>query len=161
MMFRWLSAVFAAVLMVSACTTSGAPGGSPAGRYPDAAGSTATVAPAVTPPTQTQTGWGLIWDRLPSSFPKYPGAEPTQTGAGPASAVLNVPADARTAATWYANSLQASGFSTVGTNGPLEDGSYVIDSTGAAAGCRAQTKLVPLGASTTATIYLAAACPFR
>lgn len=152
-------ALVAVVLMVAACTTSGAPGVSPGG-ISSTGGSSAAGTPAATPPTQTQTAWGLIWDALPSSFPHYPGSEPTQTGAGPASAVLNIPADARTASAWYTNALKAAGFATVGANGPLEDGGYVIDSTGAAAGCRAQTKLVPLGGTTAATIYLAATCPF-
>lgn len=160
-MIRARRSVVLVVLVVAACTASGAPVTSPGGRYPGGGGSTPTVPPAATPPTQTQTGWGLIWDGLPPSFPRYPGAEPTQTGSGPASAVLNVPADARTAATWYATALKAAGFSTVGANGPLENGSFVVDSTAAAAGCRAQATLVPLGATTTATIYLAAACPFN
>ena len=111
-------------------------------------------------PTQTQIGWGRIWDALPPSFPHYPGAEPTQIGAGPASAVLMVPTDARTAAAWYAMALKAAGFPTVGANGPLEDGSFVVDSSGATTGCVAQTTLAPLGTTTTATIYVAAACPF-
>ena len=46
-------------------------------------------------------------------------------------------------------------------SGPLEDGSFVLDSTGAAAGCRVQTTLTPQSGTTLVTILFGAACPFE
>ena len=118
-MIRTLGCVTALLFVVGGCTTAGAPSGSPAGGASTgaSAASGTPVAATTAAPTQTQVEWGRIWDALPPSFPRYPGAEPTQIGAGPASAVLTVPADARTAAAWYAMALKAAGYPTVGANG--------------------------------------------
>jgi hypothetical protein len=63
---------------------------------------------------------------------------------------------------WYQGALTAAGFTILGANGPREDGSYLIDAqSSSAAGCAAQVNLVPLGSTTTVTIYVSAACPFR
>ena len=125
------------------------------------AGSSSEPSPAVTPPGMTETSWGRIWDGLPPSFPHYPGAEPTETGEGPASAVLDVPGKAATAADWYAKALKQAGYSTEALSGPLENGSMVIVSIGSEPGCRVQTSLVPSGGRTIATVLFAAACPYR
>jgi hypothetical protein len=45
--------------------------------------------------------------------------------------------------------------------GPLEDGSYVIDSTGDPEGCQVQTRLAPHGEATLVSVLFGAACPFR
>jgi hypothetical protein len=111
-------------------------------------------------PATTTIDWGVIWDTLPASFPQFPGAHPTVTGGGPASAILDVPAEASVASTWFQTALTAAGFSIVGTNGPREDGSYNIVATRGSADCHTEISLAPLGTTTTATIYLAAACPF-
>lgn len=125
------------------------------------AGGGSESSPAVTPPGMTETSWGRIWDGLPPSFPHYPGVEPTETGEGPASAVLDVPGKATTAADWYAKALKQAGYSTEARSGPLENGSIVIASVGSEPGCRVQTSLVPSGGRTIATILFAAACPYR
>jgi hypothetical protein len=125
-----------------------------------AANGTSERSPAASPPGTTETTWGRIWDGLPSSFPNYPGAEPTQTGEGAASAVLDIPANAATAASWYEKTLKLAGYTTEALSGPLENGSLVIASVGAGSGCRVQTSLVPTGSQTIATILFAAACPF-
>ena len=111
-------------------------------------------------PTTTTIDWGVIWDALPAAFPAYPGSQPTVTGGGPASATLDIPAEASTASTWFQDALKAAGFAIVGANGPREDGSYDIVATKGPADCQTEISLAPLGTTTTATIYLAAACPF-
>ncbi len=126
-----------------------------------AADSSSPSSPAASPPRMTETSWGRIWDGLPPSFPHYPGAEPTETGEGPASAVLDVPVKAATAADWYAKALKQAGYATEALSGPLENGSMVIASVGSEPGCRVQTSLVPSGSRTIATVLFAAACPYR
>jgi hypothetical protein len=96
----------------------------------------------------------VIWDALPAGFPAYPGAQPTETGAGPASAVLQVRATVQVAADFYREALEAAGYRIEATNGPLEDGSIVIDAAGDGA-CRIQVAVAPLGGVTVATIFYA------
>ena len=127
------------------------------------------VASAIPSPTgsippvagQTDTEWGPIWDTLPSNFPTYPGSTPgEETAAGPASANLVVDGlDAKGIATLLQTLLTQAGYTTVGLSGPLEDGSYVLEMTGAAAGCRVQVTAAPTGTLTTLTILYGAACP--
>lgn len=126
------------------------------------AGQAGTPTPTTaTPPGTTATAWGRIWDRLPATFPRYPGAEPADAGGGAASAVLLVPTKAAAAATWYRSALEQAGYHTKAVNGPLEDGSVVIDWTGASSACRVQAGFAPRGNQVIATILFAAACPFR
>ena len=117
--------------------------------------------PASSPPTTTQTAWGRIWDDLPATFPTFPGAEPADTGAGPASAILTVPARTAVVVDWYRAALKTAGYEIEALGGPLEDGSTVIDAVGSDPSCRVQASIVPRGGTSTATILFAAACPFR
>jgi len=136
------------------------PAASPSGAAPTSA--PASSAPSASgAPSISSSDWGEFWDALPPGFPLYPGAQPTVTGGDPASAILDVPADAPTASTWFQNALKAAGFSIEGANGPREDGSYEIVATKGGSDCRTEITLAPLGTTTTATIYLAAACPFN
>ena len=110
---------------------------------------------------QTETEWGRIWDTLPAGFPTYPGAVLSEEAAtGPASAVFVLeggePADI---ATWYQGELEMVAFSTEALSGPLEDGGYVIDSTGQDPRCRLSVAIAPLGGTTTLTVLYGAACP--
>lgn len=110
---------------------------------------------------QTETEWGRIWDTLPTGFPKYPGAVLSEeTVTGPASAVYSVeggePAEI---ATWYQGELEMAAFSTEALSGPLEDGGYVINSTGQDPRCRLSVTIAPLGGTTTLTVLYGAACP--
>jgi hypothetical protein len=127
---------------------------------------TATVqpsAPGSVPPAggQTDTEWGRIWDTLPSGFPTYPGATPgEETATGPASANLVVDGlDAKGIATLLQTLLTQGGYETTGLQGPLEDGSYVLDMSGPPAGCKLQVTAAPTGGLTTLTILYGAACP--
>jgi hypothetical protein len=53
--------------------------------------------------------------------------------------------------------MEGAQFST-DVSGPLEDGSFTLDSVGIA-GCRIQTTVAPLGGMTFVTILYAADCP--
>jgi hypothetical protein len=110
---------------------------------------------------QTDTDWGRIWDALPAGFPAYPGSTPAAEAAtGPASAVLAVPGvEARTVVDWMQPNLERATYSTEARSGPLEDGSFVLDSTGSAPGCRVQVSVAPLGGLTTVTVLYGAGCP--
>ncbi len=180
----------ALLVLVAACTTTGpapsgsvqpsatasvasvAPSPSPSAP-PSVAASLASFAPSASSgpsatvsgsgaavPSTTTVDWGEIWDALPADYPNYPGSQPTVTGGDPASAVLDIPTDGKTASAWYATALGAAGFTIVGVNGPREDGSFNIVATRGGGDCETEISLAPLGATTTATIYLAAACPF-
>jgi hypothetical protein len=107
----------------------------------------------------TETEWGTIHDTLPPGFPRYPGSNPTETGAGPASGVFDVPADVSTVTTWFQGALEGAGFSTLSLSGPAEDGSMEIESVGLTAQCRVRTTVAPLGGSTIVTILYGAVCP--
>jgi hypothetical protein len=93
-------------------------------------------------------------------LPRFPGssiADPT--GPEPVSARYAVPdGDAQAIATWMQDALEIATFSTLGLNGPMEDGGYVIDSTGEG-DCRIQTTVTPLGDVTFITVLYGAACP--
>src|SRR5206468_1833149 len=120
-----------------------------------------TPTPTPAPPSQTNTDWGRIWDAAPASFPRRPGSEPTETAAGPASAVLSVPAGVAETTDWYATSLGQAGYKVAGASGPLEDGSYVVDATGKPAACHVQVTVANVGTLTVATIMYGASCPFH
>ncbi|HEY7591470.1 MAG TPA: hypothetical protein VH723_10785 [Candidatus Limnocylindrales bacterium] len=122
-------------------------------------GSAESPAPTGTPSTRTDTEWGRIWDGLPASFPRFPGAQPTETGDGPASAVLDVPGDVATVTEWYQSALEHAGYSTLSLSGPLEDGSMEIDSMGPILECLVRTTIAPLGGETIVTILYGADCP--
>ncbi len=187
--FRLVSAIVVALIAAGCTGTAGSSPSAPASAARSVAPSaTASVAPSAAVPTAsdspasatatsastsasrgasasgapstTSSDWGEFWDALPPTYPLYPGAHPTVTGGGPASAILDIPADAPTASTWFQNALKAAGFAIEGANGPREDGSYDVVATKGAGDCRTEVTLAPLGSTTTATIYLAAACPF-
>jgi hypothetical protein len=116
----------------------------------------ASLAP---PGGTTETEWGTIRDSLPPGFPRYPGSNPTETGAGPASGVFDAPADVSTVTTWFQGALEGVGFSTLSLSGPAEDGSMEIESVGLTTQCRVRTRVAPLGGATIVTILYGAVCP--
>ena len=117
--------------------------------------------PAPTPPGQTDTPWGRIWDGLPAGFPAWPGAAPTETGAGPASALLDAgPADAHEVASYYESALGVAGYATVSMDGPGEEGSWEVNAAAGEAGCHVLVTVAPLGGSTIVTVLFGADCPF-
>lgn len=120
---------------------------------------TATEEPAM---TQTDTEWGRIWDALPASFPVYPGAVETEEAGGgePVSATFSAAAAPDELATWMQSRLELATYSTEALSGPLEDGSFVIDSVGDA-DCRIETTVKPAGGLTLITVRYGADCPFE
>ena len=169
---RVAAVVAAAVLamVVAGCTTeSTSPSPSGSANLPSASPSPGptdvptdpNATPTPTLPTQTDTDWGRIWDAVPPSFPTYPGAGPTETGEGPASAILDAgDADTAEVATFYQTALLGAGFSTVESAGPMEDGGFQVTAGGPSLGCAVQLTIVPLGGSTIVTILYGAECPF-
>jgi hypothetical protein len=159
-----LTAALAAFLVIG-CSTDTTSSSSPRASGPDASGPTAIPTdPDATPdgslPTQTDTEWGRIWDALPPSFPAYPGASPTETGAGPASAILDVgDADPGAVATFYQSALEGAGLSTISLSGPREDGSLELESAGEGE-CQVRTTITPLGGTTIVEILYGSGCPF-
>ena len=123
--------------------------------------SAAAVSPAGgTATTQTDTDWGRIWDALPAGFPHYPGATAADdAAAAPASGRFAVQGgDAKTIASWFQSRLEAASFRTQALQGPLEDGSYVLDSVGSGT-CRLEVTVAPTGGLTLITLRYGAACP--
>lgn len=121
----------------------------------------AATGPSGTPATgQTDTDWGRIWDGLPAAFPVYPGATPAaEAKTGPVTATFGLQGqDAKAVATWMKTELERAAYSTEALNGPLEDGSLVLESIGTA-GCRVEVSVAPLGSLTTVTVRYGAACP--
>jgi hypothetical protein len=110
---------------------------------------------------QTDTEWGRIWDSLPAGFPKYPGATLSEEAAtGPASATYVVEGgEPKAIATWFRDAFEAAAFSTEALSGPLEDGSYVLDSIGQDPACRLSVAIAPLGGTTTLNVMYGASCP--
>lgn len=155
--------ILSLALLVAACgpgpTASPTPAATPT-PVPGAASPSAR--PAASLPTQADTSWGRIWEALPTAFPRFGGAEPTDVGdREPSSATLDVPTRAGTVGevvSFYRSALERAGYS-VSVDGPLENGGFTISAAGPA-GCSAQVSVEPLGGSTTVTVLYGAACPF-
>jgi hypothetical protein len=154
------------LLLASLVVAAGCgPSGSTASQTPSATPVPVATATAGAPASssavgQTDTPWGRIWDTLPRGFPAIPGSSPSETTGVPASATLVIPGDAaRSTTTAMQAPLAAAGFRTEGLSGPLEDGSYVLDTVGAQAGCKVQLNAKPLGGLTVVTLLYGAACP--
>jgi hypothetical protein len=160
------SSVSAVTALVLAAILAGCGSGDPGGTATDGA---ATPAPSTSgappasggaPITQTDTAWGRIWDDLPAGFPRYPGGTAADDATpGPVSAVYAIPeGDPAEIADWLQTSLESATYSTEALSGPLEDGSFVLDSVGDA-GCRIETTIAPLGDLILVTVLYGAACP--
>jgi hypothetical protein len=184
-LFRRAGAVLVAgsiALAVAACGTTG-PSASPSAESTEVAAASPTPAPTlaaspseapeptavpggqtVSPgppathkPTTTVTDWGVILDRVPDDFPRYPGAKDTEVDE-PVSAALIAEADVETVARWYRDALEAAGYGTLDLSDPLEDGSRVLDSQTDLPECQVQTTFRPEGGSTMITVLFAAGC---
>jgi hypothetical protein len=160
-----LKIAIAVAVAVAAVGCGTGPGQSrPAG--PVGSGSGPTVVPGrqasppvrATPPTTTETEFGTIYDSLPSTFPKLPGQEPAQTGAGPTSGSFVANMSVTDARKLIEVSLIAQGWR-VAVGSPLEDGSVVLEATGAGS-CKTEVRFVPLSGTVTMSVLYGASCPF-
>lgn len=156
----------ACLILLAACAgpTANSPSSEAA---PPSAGATSSASgpPAPAPSraataTQTDTAWGRIWDRVPEAFPTFVGATPAGAiEAEPASASLAVEgADPREIIAWMQMQLERATFATEALNGPLEGGSYVLESSGSG-DCRIQVVVGPLGGLSSIVVRYGAACP--
>ncbi len=119
----------------------------------------ASPTPAATLPTTTDTEFGTIWDALPSSFPKLPGQQPAETGAGPTSGSFAVNGDAATASQAMAAALRAQGW-TVDVGSALEDGSVVLEAAEGSEGCAAEVRFTPMSGTVVMSVLYGSECPF-
>ena len=161
-----LVAVLAATVLFAGCsptsTSSGAPSTTPRG-IPSAGASAeaSPAAPSIAVGTQTDTEWGRIWDSVPAGFPRFPGstiaddASPEPASVRYAIAGGGDPADI---ASWMQSALETSTFSTQALSGPLEDGSFVLDSVGEG-DCKIRVTVAPMGGLIFVTVLYGAACP--
>jgi len=153
----------AITLLIAGLTVAGCGGDQP----------TVSTAPSVAAPvpagsesasaaggTQTETGWGRIWDNVPTGFPRFPGstvADPV--GPDPVSGTYAVENDDTAQIVgWMQNALETASFGTESLSGPLEDGGFVIESFGEGE-CRIQTSVRPMGGLTFVIVRYGAACP--
>jgi hypothetical protein len=164
-------AAVVAAIVLSSCSPSAAP--SPSAGAPSDSTEAGTpsptlspvptdpgTSPGATPPGQTNTDWGRIWDAVPPGFPVYPGAHPTETGAGPASAILDAgAAKPAEVVTFYQTAMTGIGLNIVSNDGPREDGSFDLLA-GDGASCAVEITVAPQGTSTIVTILYAAGCAF-
>jgi hypothetical protein len=149
------------VLMLAACGgTSGSPQSTSGQTGEPAATPSAAPSSSTTAAGQTDTEWGRIWDTIPAGFPRFPGSTiADEAGGQSVSARFAVPGgDAQEIASWMQGALESATFSTVGLNGPFEDGSFVLDSVGDG-DCRIQTTISPAGDTTFISVLYGASCP--
>ncbi len=111
------------------------------------------------PTTTTDVdGFGPIRDAVPPSFPRLAGQEPADTGAGPTSGAFAVNMTAAAASAAMQAKLTTAGWS-ADVGSPLEDGSVVLEATGAPPGCKAEVRFTPTSGTTTMSVLYGASCP--
>ena len=148
-------------LVESEDATDGDQHGADVEHAPDDAPATFAADPDDPVPSVIETGWGPIWDRLPTGFPVHPDALPSEpsTSGDQVSAVHVVDIDdVAEVTTWMQAALEEATYSTEALSGPLDGGIFVIDSVGDA-DCRIEVTLAPLDGSTLVTVRYGADCP--
>jgi len=126
------------------------------------AGATVEASPVATLPGQSEAEWGRIWDILPATFPVPGGASAAEPDTGPVSAAFTVPVAGSTAqqvADFYRAGLVGRGYST-SVDGPLEDGSFTVDSSNGA-GCRVLVTILPRGDESFMSVLYGVGCAFE
>lgn len=160
---HWLSPAAIAILFlvvgIGGCMTS--PTSAPQGT-PISPGTAPPIEP--TPVTGAATviasPWGPIWDAVPPEFLVFAGAQPVEIDE-PVSVALDHPAQAASPAdiaNAYVTDMGIGGWRTV-VNGPIEDGSILVDAVRDGTTCRAQVEATPLGGFVRITILYGADCP--
>jgi hypothetical protein len=116
--------------------------------------------PVTGKPIVIESPWGPIWDAVPPEFLVFAGAQPVEIEE-PVSAALDHPAQAASPAdiaNAYVTDLTIGGWRTV-VDGPIEDGSLVVDAVRDGTTCRAQVRATPLGGIVRITVLYGADCP--
>lgn len=155
--------IVVAVALVAGCGAAATP--RPSGTPSRAPGTPALTpvpggtAPAPSLPSTTDTSFGRIWDALPSWFPKLPGQKPADTGGGPTSGSFAANMDVDAAVRLVESGLLANGF-TVDAGSPLEDGTVVLNASGAREGCAAEVRFTPMSGTVVMSVLYGADCPF-
>jgi hypothetical protein len=103
-------------------------------------------------------GFGTILDAVPASFPRLVDQEPADPGSGPTSGTFAVKLSADAASSSMREALENRGW-TVDMGSPLEDGTIVLDATGPTAGCKAEVRFTPEGATLVVAVLYGASCP--
>ena len=152
-----------AIVGCGSATASMAPTSAPSAADPAPSTSTEPVEPSASAGPaagQTDTQWGRIWDAVPAGLPMYPGSTIADDASSePVSArYAIIGADPAEVASVLQNELEAASFGTEGLSGPLEDGSFVLDSVGDG-DCRIQTRVVPMARLIFVSVSYGAACP--
>lgn len=167
-MHRVLALAVLALVTLGACAPgpTATPTGTASASQP---ASTGTATPVASPggtaaplPGQSDTSWGRIWDALPPSFPAIPGAQPAEVVGEPVSAAFDLPADAggeADVARTFVDALGAAGW-TATVDGPLEDGSFVVDGARGGTLCVTRVQVTPIGGIVRLTVLFGADCPF-
>jgi hypothetical protein len=109
--------------------------------------------------TTDAEGFGPIWDAVPPSFPKLPGAIPADESKPASGLYASIIGDAATASDTMTRALRAKGWS-VDAGSPLEDGSIVLEATGSPTGCKAEIRFTPVSGSLIMEVLIGASCPF-
>jgi hypothetical protein len=109
-------------------------------------------------PSQTDTAWGRIWDSLPPSFPMPLGSQPATDTGEVSSGQLLVPSTREAVVDFYRDAFRDAQF-TVGTDGPLEDGSVIVTASNGSQ-CRIQVSVRAAGTQSMVTVLYGAGCPF-
>lgn len=115
--------------------------------------------PETGPATVIQSSWGPIWDAVPPELLVFAGAEPVEID-DPVSIALDHPAqaaDPEAVVQAYLIDLEAGGWRAV-MDGPLDDGSAVVDAARDDTSCRLQVRATPLGGVVRITILYGADC---
>ena len=155
----------AAALVLAGCAAATSPSLSPAGPPTSAPnltpvpGGPSAPAPASAMTTSNVEGFGAIWDAVPPSFPKLPGAIPADESKPASGLYASIIGDAPTATDTMTRALRAKGW-TVDAGSPLEDGTIVLEATGAPAGCKAEIRFTPVSGSLIMEVLVGASCPF-
>jgi len=161
----------AAILIVSIAIVAGCGASNP--KPPASPSSTSSGQPSLTPvpgvasaagasPSvlQTSTELGRIWDQLPPSFPRLPGATPTDLPEAVSGAFAIPASEPEAAAEALRVALTNQGYRVeVGT--PLEDRTVVVTAGDTSGTCRIEARLTPRSGTVIMSVLYGAACPYR
>ena len=108
-------------------------------------GPSAPAAASAVTTDRRRTGFGHDLGRRPAELPEAAGRDPGETSRSPTSGLVrgSIIGDAATASATMTRALRAKGW-TVDAGSPLEDGTIVLEATGAPTGCKAEIRFTPV-----------------